>query len=126
MMLVESRRRQGFVGEGSAPFGQVVKGSLQVGFLAAFFLFAPALVFPLGLQVFVEHLEKLGVVAAAKVLRRDATAPANAPVGIGSTVPVDHGHLYYAPLRAPVPARSRRNWAFSSLSCWSSRKSSSV
>jgi hypothetical protein len=101
-MLVESRRRQGFVGEGSAPFGQFVKGSLQLGFLPVFVELAPALIFPLGPLIFVEHLEQQGGFAAAKVLRRDPTAPADALVGIGSTVPVDHGHVYYAPFSAPL------------------------
>jgi hypothetical protein len=123
MMKMESRRRQGFVGEGSAPFGQVVKGSLQVSFLAAFFLFAPALIFPLGPLIFVEHLEQQGGAAAAKVLRRDATAPANAPVGIGPAVSVDESHVYYAPRNAPYWSR---DWFSFARHFWSSSKASSV
>ena len=122
-MLVETRRRQGFVGEGSAPFGHFVKGSLQLGFFPAFVESAPALIFPLGPLVFVEHLEKLGGFPASKVFRRDATAPADAPVGIGPAVPVDECHVYYAPHRAPYWSR---DWFSFARHFWSISKASSV
>ena len=82
------------------PFGPSL-GSLPISFLAV---------------LVIQQRNDSGEFTASSVLRRDFAVPANAPVGVGSAVPGDDRHVYYAPLFAPIPLRS----AFNVSSCrWS-------
>jgi hypothetical protein len=101
--------------------GKLVKGALQVVELLPLAL---CLLPVKSLEVFIVGLrsgDEKGIRSAPKVLRGDSTAPALGSVEVGSTVAINQTHGYYAPRRAPIPAKSRLMSLSSSRSSMSRR-----
>jgi hypothetical protein len=106
-MLIVSRRAQGFAGEVSGLLGEVIERLLQVVELLPLGSIVPSLEVPVVSVGRFQSVNQQGILAPSQVFRSESTASPDGSIEIGSAIAIDECHLYYAPLRAPIPARNR-------------------